>query len=122
MKMGAWGTGIFDGDTPSDVRDGFILYLNKEGSSKKATETVLAEYFNEFEKDSDSGVLSLMYIGLAAVQLEKGCLQEKVRLLALETLNRGADLDLWKEAGEDEFMERKSILDELKQKLLDSFQ
>lgn len=118
--MGAWGTGIFDGDTPCHVREDFILYLGEKRSSKKATETMLAEYMEEFDAKEDAGILSLMYIGLAAVQLEIGCLQDNVRKCALEIIDRGADLELWKEVDEDHYVERKQVLDELKQKLLDS--
>jgi nanoRNase/pAp phosphatase (c-di-AMP/oligoRNAs hydrolase) len=118
--MGAWGTGIFDGDTPAQVREGFILYLGEKGSSKKATEKMLAEYLDEFDEKEDLDVLSSMYIGLAAVQLEIGCLQDDVRKCALEFIDRGADLELWREADEAGYRERKQVLEELKQKLLDS--
>lgn len=115
--MGAWGTGLFDDDTTCDVKDQFIEYLDEGNSAEEATKLVLEEYVDEFDIGEDLEVMSLVYIGLAAIQLEKGCLQEEVRSNAVALIERGADLELWEEAGEEEYEERKNVLDTFKQKL-----
>ncbi|MDH4423521.1 DUF4259 domain-containing protein [Bacillus cereus] len=115
--MGAWGTGLFDDDTTCDVKDQFIEYIDEDNSVEEATKLVLEEYVDEFDIGEDLEVMSLVYIGLAAIQLEKGCLQEEVRSNAIALIERGADLELWEEAGEEEYEERKKVLDEFKQRL-----
>lgn len=115
--MGAWGTGLFDDDTTCDVKDQFIEYIDEGNSAEEATKLVLEEYVDEFDIGEDLEVMSLVYIGLAAIQLEKGCLQEEVRSNTIALIERGADLELWEEAGEEEYEERKKVLDEFKQRL-----
>lgn len=116
--MGAWGTGIFDDDTTCDVRDDFIDYLEEGKSAELATQIILEEYLDEFNIDDDLEVMSLVYIGLSAIQLDKKCLQEQVRKNAIELIDRGADLELWEEADDNEYEERKKVLREFKQMLL----
>ena len=51
--------------------------------------------------------------------MEKDLLQEEVRVKTIELIDRGADLELWVEDGEDEdFEERKKVLNEFKAKLI----
>lgn len=116
--MGAWGTGIFDDDTVCDVRDDFIDYLEEGRSVEEATQIILEEYLDEFDIDEDIEVMSLVFIGLSVIQMEKNCLQSHVHQNAITLIERGADLELWKESDEKDFMERKKVLSELKQKLV----
>ena len=96
--MGAWGTGLFDDDTTCDVKDQFIEYIEEGNSAEEATKFILEEYVDEFDIEEELEEISLVYIGLAAIQLEKGCLQEEVRNKAIALIERGADLELWEEA------------------------
>ncbi len=98
--MGTWGTGAFDDDTACNVRDNFLDYLD------------------EFNIEDDLEIMSLVFIGLAAVQMDKNCLQEHVRAQAIDLINRGADLELWEETDDGGYEERKKILNGLKQKLM----
>ncbi|MDQ0200137.1 DUF4259 domain-containing protein [Neobacillus ginsengisoli] len=116
--MGAWGTGIFDAETTCDVREDFINYLEEGLSTEDATQNILEEYIDELNLEEDLEVISLVFIGLAAVQLEKNCLQEQVRINAIELIKLGADLELWEEAQQVDFEERITVLTEFKQKLL----
>ena len=50
--------------------------------------------------------------------MEKGCLQEEVRNKAIALIERGADLELWEEADTEDYEERKRVLDEFKQQLI----
>lgn len=69
--MGAWGTGLFDDDTTCDVKDQFIEYIEEGNSAEKATKLILEEYVDEFDIEEELEEISLVYIGLAAIQLEK---------------------------------------------------
>lgn len=91
--MGAWGTGLFDDDTTCDVKDQFIEYIEEGNSAEEATKFILEEYVDEFDIEEELEEISLVYIGLAAIQLEKGCLQEEVRNKAIALIERGADLE-----------------------------
>jgi len=62
--------------------------------------------------------MSLVYIGLAAIQLERKCLQEQVCNNAICLIERGADIELWEEADQKSYEERKRVLNGFKQKLL----
>ncbi|MGE6256992.1 MarR family transcriptional regulator [Heyndrickxia sporothermodurans] len=115
--MGTWGTGIFDDDTTCEVKDNFIDYLNEGKTVEEATQIILGEYFDEFDMDEDLEIMSLVFIGLSAIQMEKNCLQEQVRSNAINLIERGADLELW-EDGDNGYEERKKVLSELKQKLI----
>ncbi|MBO9129185.1 DUF4259 domain-containing protein [Bacillus sp. 165] len=113
--MGAWGTGIFDNDTTCDVRDDFYELLEEGLSVEDATKEVLDRNLEE----DDLEVVSWIYTGLAAAQLEKGILQEEIRVKTIELIEKGADLELWAEGGEDgDYEERKMVLNELKVKLI----
>lgn len=115
--MGTWGTGIFDDDTTCEVKENFIDYLNEGKTVEEATQIILEEYFDEFDMDEDLEIMSLVFIGLSAIQMEKNCLQEQVRSNAINLIERGADLELW-EDGDNGYEERKKVLSELKQKLI----
>ncbi|MGG1339976.1 MarR family transcriptional regulator [Bacillus thuringiensis] len=112
------GTGLFDDDTTCDVKEQFIEYLEEDNSVEEATKLILEEYLEEFDIDEDLEVMSLVYIGLAAIQLEKGCLQDEVRNNAIALIERGADLELWEEADAEDYEERKKVLNTLKQQLI----
>lgn len=114
--MGAWGTGILDNDTTCHVRDDFISYLEEGKTSEEATKTILDEYSMEDDLEEKS----LVYIGLATIQLEKNCLQENVRKMAIEMIESGSDLLLWEEGNKKEYEERKQVLNNLKAELLNS--
>ncbi|MEY9970729.1 hypothetical protein ABH966_001093 [Lysinibacillus sp. RC46] len=116
--MGTWGKGIFDDDTTCDVRDDFIDYLEEGKTVEEATQIILEEYSDEFSIEDDLEVMSLVYIGLAAIQLDRKCLQEQVCNNAIGLIERGADLELWEEADQKGYEERKRVLSEFKQKLL----
>ena len=106
--MGAWGTGLFDDDTTCDVKDQFIEYIEEGNSAEEATKLILEEYVDEFDIEEELEEMSLVYIDLAAIQLEKGCLQEEVRNKAIALIER-ADLELWEEADTEDYEERKSF-------------
>ncbi len=116
--MGAWGTGIFEDDTACDVHDQFIDYLQEGKSAQEATSKIADDYLEEFSFEDDLEVISIVYISLAATQLEKNMLLEDVRKTAIELIDRGADLELWEEADEEDYKERRKVLTLLKERLM----
>ncbi|GAE34974.1 MarR family transcriptional regulator [Halalkalibacter akibai] len=116
--MGAWGTGLYDDDTTCDVRDEFLEYFLAGHTAEEATKAILAEYEEEFSLDEDLEVLSLVYIGLAGIQIKKKCLLDHVRQTTIACIDKGADLELWEEAEKKDYQERKEILLQFKQKLI----
>lgn len=116
--MSAWGTGIFDDDTTCDVRDSFLDYLDQGKTVEEATAMVLEEYLDEFDPDEEPEMISLVYIGLSAIQMEKHCLQAGVRQEAIKFIEHGADLELWGETSEENYVERQQILNDFKQQLV----
>ncbi|SEO40894.1 MarR family transcriptional regulator [Paenibacillus sp. OV219] len=118
--MGAWGTGIFDDDTTCDVRDEYSALLEEGLSAEDASKSLLDNYHDEFEDEEDVEVMSLVYIGLAGAQLEKNHLLNEIRVKTIELIEKGADLSLWEDSEEEDLKERKLVLSEFKQKLLNS--
>ncbi len=118
LVLGAWGTGLFDDDTTCDVRDSFIDYLDEGNTAEEATQYVLEEYLDEFNPEEDLEVMSLVYIGLSAIQMKKNCLQEQIRKTTINLIEKGADLELWEDSDPKEYDERKKVLSEFKAKLI----
>lgn len=118
LVLGAWGTGVFDNDTTSDVRDSFIDYLDEGNTVEEATQNILEEYLDEFDPEEDLEVMSLVYIGLSAIQMKKNCLQEQVRKTTIDLIEKGADLELWEDSDPKDYDERKKVLSEFKDKLI----
>lgn len=113
--MGAWGYGIFDDDTSSDIRDDFEEYIEDGLSVNEATERILEEYEEVIEDEDD---ISTVYLALASLQMEHGELEEEIKSKALDIIDSGKGLEIWKESGESELEERKKVLNELKTKIL----
>lgn len=121
MRMGAWGTGIWEDDLSCDVQDEWNELLDDGETPKKATKIILDSWLNEFEdyddeEDAQAG-LSLLYIALATLQIRHQALDKKIKKKTLEYLEKGADLHLWEDNKED-LGERKEVLDKFKEKLL----
>lgn len=112
--MGAWGYGIFDDDTASDVRDNFEEYIEDGLSIADATERILEEYQEEIEDEVDGATI---YLALASLQMEHGELQKNIKEVALNIIENGKGLEVWEELGGDELENRKNVLNQLKLKL-----
>jgi hypothetical protein len=50
--------------------------------------------------------------------MEYNCLQEEVRKKTIELIDRAEDLELWEGTEVDDYSERKKVLNELKQQLI----
>lgn len=112
--MGVWGTGIFDDDLAMDIQGEFEEALDEGLNVKEATQRIL-EDFEDVLEDEDEG--PLVYLVLAALQLEQGELQPEIRQKVLKIIESGQGLPRWEEAGKEELAERKQMLEEFKVKL-----
>lgn len=115
--MGAWGTGIFDDDLAMDVREDFEELVDEEGLDIAiATKNILKKYRDELEDEDNEAVI---YLALAALQLEYDEVLPDIRDRALEIIEEGQGLNLWDDDDEDLLAERREVLEELKSDLLD---
>lgn len=113
--MGTWGIEIFDDDLALDIQAKFEEAMDQGLSVKKATKRILYD-FQDVLEDEDEG--PLVYLALAALQIERDKLQPEIGQKALKIIESGQGLARWEEAGEEELAERKQALEDLKAKLI----
>src|SRR5437868_5079753 len=114
--MGTWGYDIFDNDEANDIRALFEDELNTGASVAHATAEILRESKDALD-DPESG--PIIWLALAALQLQRKELQPNVREHALAVIDSGADLSRWEAEGKPEDVEgRKRVLEELKSRLV----
>jgi hypothetical protein len=83
--MGQWGAGIFEGDSPEDMRDLFQQQL-KAGLTVEEAGVRAVEAFGQF-LDTDPNLL----FALAELQMQEGCLHPEIYHRALRALDTKAD-------------------------------
>ena len=112
--MGTWGTGIFDGDTASDVRDDWREAIVDGLDPEEATAHVLQKHAVALAEPDDGVVV---WVALAAAQSETGRLQPNVRDRALAIIEGGGDLARWEESGPAAVARRRRALTRLAETL-----
>lgn len=113
--MGTWGYDIFDSDEANDIRALFEDELQTGASVAHATAEVLRESKDALD-DSDAG--PIIWLALAALQLQQKELQPNVRDHALAVIDSGDDLKRWEAEGSPEDAAgRKRVLEELRERL-----
>lgn len=90
--MGADGYEIFDDDVAADVRGTFEAAVKEGASIVQATATVLGEWADMLDDIDDGPVI---WLALAAVQLDHGELQPKIRERAVRVIDDGTDSAKW---------------------------
>jgi hypothetical protein len=115
--MGSWGSGIFDDDLALDIRAAFEREIESGADVPTATHKVLQQFASAAKDSDDSPVV---YLALAALQLELGALQPEIRTKALHIIRTGKGWIGW-----DEYMpdwpgltERKQVLEQFRMLLL----
>lgn len=111
--MGAWGTGFWNDDTTSDVRNSYLDGLKK----KRPPQEILAQLVDEFEMNADDDGY-LCWLAVALLQWEYGHLSEAVKGKALAVLHSDADEKRWMEASEKDQHKRREVMRQLETKLL----
>jgi len=115
--MGAWGPGIFEDDVAMDVRGMLEEALDQGWDLERATRRVLDEMADALD-DMDDG--PVIYLALAALQLERGTVLERIRNRALEIIARDAGLERWADTGGETLDARRRVLDDLRKSLEES--
>jgi len=122
--MGAWGTKLWEDDLSCDIQDEWNDFLDDGLSPKKATrlieESWLQELTDGVDDEDGKADVALLYISLAALQMRHQTLTRKIKQKALFWLEKGADLHLWEEGDEADYLERKKVLEEFKEKLMNA--
>lgn len=112
--MGAWGAEIFDDPDARAVRAAFEAALARGLSVPEASQAAL-DSFAEAADDPARG--PAVYLALAALQTEHGCLQVGIRKRALAVIYGGHALEPWKGRGPEALAARERVLEELKWRL-----
>lgn len=112
--VGTWDTGIFDDDVAMDIKAEFDEAIADGMSVKEATEQILESFADVFDDEDEAPIV---YLTLAALQIEKGSVLKNIKQKALDIIESGQGFDRWEEAGNDVLNERISVLNELKAKL-----
>lgn len=92
--MGASSSAIFDDDVAADVRAEWRDAILDGLEADEATARVLAEFAEALEHGDDAKVV---WMALAAAQMETGRLQDDVRDRALSIIDAGGDVERWTE-------------------------
>ena len=111
--MGAHGPEIFDEDVAMDVKHAFNQAFAETGDVTLATESVLEE-FAEYLDDEDDEIK--VVLALAALHLDHGRVEPRIRRRALEIIERREDEGRWFEST---WPERARLLDVLREQILD---
>jgi hypothetical protein len=112
--MGAWGTGIFEDDLASDVRDGYTELLGEGWEGPAATLQILGEHADALDDPDDAPVL---WIALATIQWQKGRLEQSTLQHALDAIDSRAALSRW-DAGTLDYPKREWALAKARERLL----
>lgn len=111
--MGVWGTGIFQDDTASDLREDYKQLLGDRLSAADARARILESYKSSFA-DPDSS--TVVWLALAAVQWQVGRLDPDTLDHALTIVDSGSNLALWNVNPKDR-EKRQAVLEKLRVQL-----
>ena len=114
IKMGAWGTSLYENDTTCDIRDDYIDKLKRGKNSEEATNELICqnrEIVGDIEEEP------LFWYALADTQWEYGRLLPEVKEKALFFIEQKKELERWKESGKEKYTAWRETLTALKEKL-----
>src|SRR5258708_7175027 len=111
--MGAWGANIFDDDFALDLKEEYKEILDSGLSHEVATQTLTERYRDALKDAEESGVF---WLSIATIQLEHDALLDDVKANALDVIKSDRDLLRWEDT--PIFSNRKQILEQLKNQLL----
>jgi hypothetical protein len=113
--MSASGTGVFDDDVACDTRSLYRACLKDGKSTCEATQTVLRDLKLALADAEDGPVI---WLALAAIQCQYGCLEPRVKTKALAVIESGSDLEHWRATGNPNLVRsRLAVLARLRAKL-----
>ena len=109
--MNIWGVGIFDNDLAVEIRKVFEAGLAGGQSVFMVSEQIIEKY-----SETNSG---MMYLVLAALQLEHNLIQQKVRKRALTYIISGDAAERWEGIGNAVYENRLAALQDLRKRLVE---
>ena len=112
--VGAWGTGIFSDDLAADVRAEWRNALLEGRGAQDITRDLVAKY-EVATADPDESIV--LWLALAAAQMETGRLDPAIRDRALAIIDAGGDVARWSAEDEGLAKQRRRVLDRLAAKL-----
>ena len=110
--MGAWGTALFSDDLACDIRDHYRELVEDGIDDGVATQSTV-EKFRSYLEESDGVAL----LALAVTQSKLGRLDPDIRDRALAVLDRGADLEVWRQDNPKLLPKRRAVLDKVRVQL-----
>ena len=115
--MGAWGPAIFSDDTACDIRDEYRDLVGDGKTGEEATDILIVNWDPQMD---DPEEYTVFWLALAATQWKAGRLEERVKSKAIEIIDKGSNIEVWKENEEEnaDIKKRISNLDKLKKELL----
>ena len=111
--MNTTGPGIFENDVAQRVREEFNASVAEGLSVFAAADRILSKPI-DFLKDSDRDQI---YLALAALQLDHGVIQQKIKKNALTIIIMGDELERWENSGAEVHAAREKVLQELRVRL-----
>lgn len=109
--MGTWGVNLYQDDMALDIKEEYTNFLKVGMNNNEATKLLIEIYKDMVEEEA-----GVFWLALADTQWKYGRLLPEVREKALDIIESGIDLDLWKE-DEKQYKKRQKILEGLKDKL-----
>jgi len=97
--MGVWGTAIFSDDDAADIREEYRRLLGEGISGPEATDRLIKEWQPSIGRDPD--LAAVFWLALAVTQWKYGRLEEGVKQEAIQVIDSGAALRLWKGSGQE---------------------
>ena len=105
--MGTWGPGLLQDDVAFDTMINIEEALTSGLSIQAATARVLEAPDWDLADLDDASVI---YLALAALQLQHGVLEPHIRDLALGTITSGAAMARWEDEPEERAAPRREVL------------
>jgi len=108
--MGTWGVGILDSDEACDYRDDYLMHRSDQNLDPAAARAAVKANY-----DYDVSERVVYWLALAAIQLERGELEEEVRVQALQAIEAGGDLEEWRQTAfrPEDIAKRQAVLNQL---------
>lgn len=111
--MGTWGAKLYENDLALDVKDRFDD-LRKGKTVQQITNELIDEYAGALD---DIYCAPVFWFALADTQWDLGRLLPEVKKQALDWLNKGGDLPVWRKENPKLADKREKMLKDLQQKL-----
>lgn len=113
--MGTWGPKLYEDDVAQDIKETYEELVKTEKDNEKIIKEICSIFKEELEDQDEK---SVFWMVLADLLYKQKRLTKYVKEKALEEIERGENLERWKnEASKDDYIVRKKEIETLKEKL-----